>query len=68
MSNILVKVENREAEKLWSYLLTYERMVRKAHEVTESPGGNVALGVIPTFKHETNVPKQKRSIKRRCST
>lgn len=67
MSNILIKVENREAERLWSYLLTYTRMTRKPHEVRKS-SENVALGLMPTLENATTIPKQKRNIKRRCPT
>ena len=67
VSNILIKVENREAEQLWSYLLTYTRMTCKPHDVRES-SENGAFGVMPTLENATTIPKQKRNIKRRCPT
>ena len=69
VSNILLKVENAGAEKLWSYILAYRRMISKVPQGVndESSQNNITLGVLPTLEQAKPVGKPKRNMERRFS-
>ncbi len=63
MSNVLLKVENAGAERLWNYIIAYRRMI-KATNKGSSPGSNLTFDVFP--KLEVAASKPKRILKRHC--
>lgn len=69
MSNILLKVENLEAEKLWSYFLAYKRIINKKNQTADNETTNdcVALSVMPTLEQPQSIAKQKRNLKKRTA-
>jgi hypothetical protein len=65
VSNILLKVENAGAERLWNYILAYRRMMG-AHRVDEqsSSKNNIILGLMPTPEQAKTIAKPKRCVKK----
>ncbi len=66
MSNILLKVENAGAERLWNYLLAYRRMIGKTNFNVESSKSNIIFGLVSaperikvTTKHQKSNRKHK---------
>ncbi len=57
MSNILLKVENAGAERLWNYIMAYRRMIKENHKET-TPGTNITLGMLPELEIRASKPKR----------
>ncbi len=70
MPNILWKVENAGAEKLWNYILAYRRMIGEVRQIennSRSPN-SVVLEVIPVLEQPKTLAKSRRSNKRSLSS
>ena len=67
MPNILLKVENAGAERLWNYIIAYRRMIGEISQASEkqSSKDNVVFGLMPTPDQPNIMAKPKRRIKRR---
>ncbi len=54
MPNILFKIENDGAERLWSYILAYRKMMREERLSMdkESSKNNIISGLLPSLELE----------------
>ena len=66
MPNILLKVENAGAERLWNYIMAYRRMIGEINQINEEPSSknNVILGVMPMPEQTKIIAKPKKYIKK----
>jgi hypothetical protein len=66
MSNILLKVENAGAERLWNYIIAYRRMIGKPNSGDEpsQTKSNVLLGLMPQSERIKTATKPKRNVKK----
>jgi hypothetical protein len=72
VSNILIKVENAGAERLWSYILAYRRIMSNERRFTakESSKTIITTGVLPELNLEQiqTVRVKKMNLKKPTST
>ena len=66
MSNILLKIENAGAERLWNYIIAYRRMINEIHQTNDksSSKDNIVFGLMPTPEQTKTIAKPKRKVKK----